>query len=109
VNRLGCPSSTSPARRPLEICRQGLAAARAEGKCDVVVFDTAGRLGIDEALMAELADIKAAVQPQNILLVVDAMIGQERGQDLQGGFMIDSASRASFSPSSTAMRAAARR
>jgi|HubBroStandDraft_1064217.scaffolds.fasta_scaffold03592_5 signal recognition particle subunit SRP54 len=66
-----------PGATPLEICRQGLAAARAEGKHDVVVFDTAGRLGIDEALMAELADIKAAVQPANILLVVDAMIGQD--------------------------------
>ncbi len=75
--QVGVPVFNVPGATPLEICRQGLAAARAEGKCDVVVFDTAGRLGIDEALMAELADIKAAVQPQNILLVVDAMIGQD--------------------------------
>jgi signal recognition particle subunit SRP54 len=75
--QVGVPVFNVPGATPLEICRQGLASARAEGKHDVVVFDTAGRLGIDEALMAELADIKAAVEPENILLVVDAMIGQD--------------------------------
>jgi signal recognition particle subunit SRP54 len=75
--QIGVPVFNVPGATPLEICRQGLASARAGGKHDVVVFDTAGRLGIDEALMAELADIKAAVEPQNILLVVDAMIGQD--------------------------------
>ncbi|MCI6159547.1 MAG: signal recognition particle protein [Selenomonadaceae bacterium] len=45
--------------------------------CDVVIIDTAGRLQIDEALMQELRDIKAAVHPHEILLVVDAMTGQE--------------------------------
>jgi signal recognition particle subunit SRP54 len=75
--QIGVPVFNVPGATPLEICRQGLAAARAERKHDVVVFDTAGRLGIDEALMAELADLKAAVQPENILLVVDAMIGQD--------------------------------
>jgi signal recognition particle subunit SRP54 len=74
--QVGIPVFNVPGATPLEICRQGLAAAR-EGKNDVVVFDTAGRLGIDEALMSELSDIKAAVEPQNILLVVDAMIGQD--------------------------------
>lgn len=44
---------------------------------DVVIIDTAGRLQIDEKLMQELKDIKAAVNPQEILLVVDAMTGQE--------------------------------
>lgn len=44
---------------------------------DVVIIDTAGRLQIDEALMQELRDIKAAVHPHEILLVVDAMTGQE--------------------------------
>ena len=44
---------------------------------DVVIIDTAGRLQIDDALMQELRDIKAAVQPHEILLVVDAMTGQE--------------------------------
>jgi signal recognition particle subunit SRP54 len=75
--QIGVPVFNVPGATPLEICRQGLASARAEEKRDVVIFDTAGRLGIDESLMAELADIKAAVQPQNILLVVDAMIGQD--------------------------------
>jgi signal recognition particle subunit SRP54 len=61
---------------PLEICTQALAQARS-GKHDLVVYDTAGRLAIDEPLMEELAAIKAAVEPQNVLLVVDAMIGQD--------------------------------
>jgi signal recognition particle subunit SRP54 len=46
-------------------------------KHDVVIYDTAGRLAIDDALMSELEEIKAAVQPENILLVIDAMIGQD--------------------------------
>ena len=62
---------------PLDICRQALAHARGGGKHDVIVYDTAGRLAIDEPLMQELHDIKAAVEPQNVLLVVDAMIGQD--------------------------------
>ena len=74
--QIGVPVFNVPGATPLEICTQGLAAAR-EGKQDVVVFDTAGRLAIDETLMTELADIKAAVAPQNVLLVVDAMIGQD--------------------------------
>ena len=45
--------------------------------CDVIVYDTAGRLAIDEKLMEELAEIKRKVEPENILLVVDAMIGQD--------------------------------
>ena len=44
---------------------------------DVVLFDTAGRLAIDEALMSELQAIKSKTQPDNVLLVVDAMIGQD--------------------------------
>jgi signal recognition particle subunit SRP54 len=61
---------------PVEIC----AAAGAEAKrlgCDIVVYDTAGRLAIDEVLMQELEHIKAEIGPENILLVVDAMIGQD--------------------------------
>ena len=45
--------------------------------CDVVIIDTAGRLQIDEKLMQELRDIKSEVHPHEILLVVDAMTGQE--------------------------------
>ena len=73
---IGIPVFNVAGATPLEICRQGFAHARA-GKHDVVVYDTAGRLAIDEALMGELVDIKAAVEPENVLLVVDAMIGQD--------------------------------
>ncbi len=61
---------------PLEICEKAIAEAKAK-KCDVIIYDTAGRLAIDEKLMGELASIKASVRPENILLVIDAMIGQD--------------------------------
>lgn len=61
---------------PVEIARQGLERGR-ELDVDTVIIDTAGRLQIDEYMMAELARIKATVQPQETLLVVDAMTGQE--------------------------------
>lgn len=49
----------------------------AQNGFDMIIFDTAGRLHIDEALMEELTEMKAAIQPQNILLTVDAMTGQD--------------------------------
>jgi signal recognition particle subunit SRP54 len=61
---------------PVEIATWALARAREEGK-DVLIVDTSGRLHVDEALMAELVRIHAAVQPQDTLLVVDAMTGQD--------------------------------
>ncbi|MBE7380808.1 MAG: signal recognition particle protein [Leptolyngbya sp. SIO1E4] len=61
---------------PVEIARQGIAHAKAEG-VDTVIVDTAGRLQIDPTMMAELANIKSAIQPHEVLLVVDAMTGQE--------------------------------
>ena len=61
---------------PVEIAKQGVAYAEQKGY-DMVFIDTAGRLQIDEALMEELQNIKAAVHPTEILLTVDAMIGQE--------------------------------
>ncbi|HEY9653576.1 MAG TPA: signal recognition particle protein [Coleofasciculaceae cyanobacterium] len=61
---------------PVEIARQGVAQAREMG-VDTVIIDTAGRLQIDPAMMAELARIKETVQPDETLLVVDAMTGQE--------------------------------
>jgi signal recognition particle subunit SRP54 len=61
---------------PVEIARQGIAKARELG-VDVVIVDTAGRLQIDDRMMTELADVKAAIQPDEVLLVVDAAIGQE--------------------------------
>jgi signal recognition particle subunit SRP54 len=61
---------------PVEIARQGVEKAKADG-VDTVIIDTAGRLQIDENLMGELARIKDIVQPHEILLVIDAMTGQE--------------------------------
>ncbi len=61
---------------PVEIARQGVEHGRAEG-VNTVIIDTAGRLQIDQDMMAELAQIKQTVQPQETLLVVDAMTGQE--------------------------------
>ncbi|BCA86138.1 signal recognition particle protein [Enterococcus saigonensis] len=61
---------------PVEIVRQGMELAR-EKKNDYVLIDTAGRLHIDEKLMDELKQIKEIAQPNEILLVVDAMTGQD--------------------------------
>ena len=61
---------------PVEIARHALDHARRHGN-DLVFLDTAGRLHIDEALMDELKNIKAATDPAEILLVVDAMTGQD--------------------------------
>jgi len=61
---------------PVEIARQGVARARETG-VDTVIIDTAGRLQIDQTMMGELARIKETVQPDETLLVVDAMTGQE--------------------------------
>ncbi|MCD7933840.1 MAG: signal recognition particle protein [Oscillospiraceae bacterium] len=61
---------------PVEIAKAGIAHARKHGN-DLVFLDTAGRLHIDEQLMDELKNIKAATDPAEILLVVDAMTGQD--------------------------------
>jgi signal recognition particle subunit SRP54 len=61
---------------PVEIARWALERARTDGK-DVLIVDTSGRLHIDEPLMAELAEMREALQPQQILLVLDAMSGQD--------------------------------
>ena len=61
---------------PVEIAKAAIEYARYYGR-DPVILDTAGRLHIDEKLMGELRDIKATVKPQEILLVVDAMTGQD--------------------------------
>lgn len=61
---------------PVEIAKQALEKAKAEYH-DYVLIDTAGRLHVDEELMQELVDIKEAVHPDEILLVVDAMTGQD--------------------------------
>ena len=61
---------------PVEIAKAGIEHARKHGN-DLVFLDTAGRLHIDETLMQELQNIKEAVDPAEILLVIDAMIGQD--------------------------------
>ena len=61
---------------PVAIAKWALERAKTEGK-DVLIVDTSGRLHIDTELMAELAEIKKAVTPHDILLVVDAMTGQD--------------------------------
>ena len=61
---------------PVEIAKEGIKFARENGN-NVVIIDTAGRLHIDEELMTELKDVKAEVNPQEILLVVDSMTGQD--------------------------------
>src|SRR5215203_2330526 len=61
---------------PVQAATVGIQQASAQGR-DVVIVDTAGRLQIDEDLMAELGRIKDAVKPTNVLLVLDAMTGQE--------------------------------
>ena len=66
----------SPNSKPEEIARKGLEKAIEEG-FDTVLVDTAGRLQIDTEMMGEMVRIKEAVQPDEVLLVVDSMIGQE--------------------------------
>lgn len=61
---------------PVEIAKQGVQQAKEQGH-DYVLIDTAGRLQIDEALMEEIKQIHEAVKPDEVLLVVDAMTGQE--------------------------------
>jgi signal recognition particle subunit SRP54 len=63
-------------RDPVEIAAWALERAKENGK-DVLIVDTSGRLHVDEELMAELVRIRAAVKPHNLLLVVDAMTGQD--------------------------------
>lgn len=63
-------------KQALSVVKSGLSAAKT-ASCDTVIIDTAGRLAIDDALMSELAEIQRAVHPQEILLTVDALAGQD--------------------------------
>ncbi len=74
--QLGVPVYSEEGVKPPELCRKAQDVAFRE-KANVILYDTAGRLAIDEPLMQELEEIKAAVGPDNILLVCDAMIGQD--------------------------------
>ena len=74
--KLDIPVFHAPGKTPPQICSDALEAARFKG-CDVVLFDTAGRTVVDDTLMRELEDIKGITKPENILLVIDSMIGQD--------------------------------
>jgi signal recognition particle subunit SRP54 len=68
--------SSSTDMDPVDICKQAKTAAHQQG-CDTLLLDTAGRLHIDAELMAELSRIKETINPAEILLVADAMTGQD--------------------------------
>ena len=74
--QLGIPVFQMGTANPVDIARAAVEHAKKEG-FDMVFLDTAGRLHVDETLMEELSNIKEAVQPDEILLVVDAMTGQD--------------------------------
>jgi signal recognition particle subunit SRP54 len=74
--QLGIPVFDMGQASPVEIAKQGIAVALSQGR-DTVLLDTAGRLHIDDEMMQELVQIKTAVRPHEILLLVDAMTGQD--------------------------------
>ena len=74
--KAGVPVFEKGMQNPVKTAKEAVDHARYYGN-DVLIIDTAGRLHIDEALMQELLDIKSAVRPQEILLTVDAMTGQD--------------------------------
>lgn len=74
--KAGIPVFEKGTQNPVQTAEEAVEHARYYGN-DVLIIDTAGRLHIDEALMEELKSIKEAVRPQEILLVVDAMTGQD--------------------------------
>jgi signal recognition particle subunit SRP54 len=76
ARQVGVDAYASDAAEPVAICREAKAYAE-RSLFEVVILDTAGRLQIDEPLMDELRQIKAAVKPHEVLFVADAMTGQE--------------------------------
>src|SRR2546423_317612 len=74
--QVGVPVYADERSDPVKAVRDGIERARAEAR-DVVILDTAGRLHVEEALMEELAAVRRDAQPTNVLLVLDAMTGQE--------------------------------
>jgi signal recognition particle subunit SRP54 len=73
---LNIPVHAEDSRNAVKICQNSIKSARDKGD-DVVILDTAGRLHIDEEMMAELEQIKMALKPQEILFVADGMTGQD--------------------------------
>jgi signal recognition particle subunit SRP54 len=74
--QLRIPVLGDPGRAPLEICRQARDEAAARG-LSPLILDTAGRLHVDEAMLEELRAIRAELRPHHVLLVIDAMSGQD--------------------------------
>jgi signal recognition particle subunit SRP54 len=74
--KLNVPVFSIKGMNPVQLCTTALTQAKNVGR-DVVIFDTAGRLAIDEVLMEELEQIKQKTNPHNVLFVCDAMIGQD--------------------------------
>jgi signal recognition particle subunit SRP54 len=74
--QVGVPVYADERSDPVQAVHDGIERAKAEGR-DVVILDTAGRLHVDEALMEELAAVRREAKPTNVLLVLDAMTGQE--------------------------------
>ena len=74
--QIGIPVYTRAGAGPVEVAREAVAFAK-ENRLDTVILDTAGRLHVDEALMEELKQVKAETSPDEILLVLDAMTGQD--------------------------------
>src|SRR4051812_27325588 len=75
-SQVDVPVYAEERKDPVRAVRDGIERARADGR-DVVILDTAGRLQIDEPLMEELAAVRREAKPTNVLLVLDAMTGQE--------------------------------
>ncbi|MCL2575342.1 MAG: signal recognition particle protein [Defluviitaleaceae bacterium] len=75
-NNLNIPVFEKGGQNPVQTAQEALAHAQHMGN-DIVIVDTAGRLHIDEELMDELSNIKDTIRPQEVLLVVDAMTGQD--------------------------------
>ncbi|MHB1922734.1 MAG: signal recognition particle protein [Chitinophagaceae bacterium] len=77
ADQIGVPVYSEPDNKNiLQIVRNALVEAKAKGN-NLLIIDTAGRLSVDEIMMQEVQDIKEAVNPQEILFVVDAMTGQD--------------------------------
>ncbi|MCC8186029.1 MAG: signal recognition particle protein [Bacteroides sp.] len=77
AEQIGVPMYSEPeSKDPIAIAQHAIKAAL-EQSCDVVIIDTAGRLAVDEEMMNEIAAIKKAVNPDEILFVVDSMTGQD--------------------------------
>ncbi len=74
--QIGVPVCAKTAPSTVQMCTLGLEFARSEG-CDLVIFDTAGRLQVDDEMMGELETLKKKFSPDQVLLVCDAMTGQE--------------------------------